>query len=80
MDGLFEDVVDFRAGSLINASRKWGVFLSDHEVNEINKDEQLENFQHKVTDLNIFDNGELNVLNHHHSCRNHLCITSPKLL
>ena len=37
------DVLDFRAISLINTLRKWGVFSGDHEVNEI-RDEQLRNF------------------------------------
>ena len=52
------DVLDFRAISLINILRKWGVFPSDHEANEI-KDEQLRNFQHRIADLYIFGNGEL---------------------
>ena len=39
--------------SFINAFRKWGVFHSDHEVNEMN-DEQLQNFQHIVTYSSIF--------------------------
>ena len=52
------DVLDFRAISLINTLRKWGVFPSDHEVNEM-KDEQLRNFQHRIADLYIFGNGEL---------------------
>ena len=52
------DVLDIRAIGLINTSRKWGVFPSDHEVNEL-KDEQLQNFQHKVADLYIFGNGKL---------------------
>ena len=38
--------------SLINALRKWAVFPSYHEVNEMN-DEQLRNLTHKVTDLYI---------------------------
>ena len=41
-----------RAISLINALRKWAVFPSYHEVNEMN-DEQLRNLTHKVTDLYI---------------------------
>ena len=52
------DVLDFRAISLINILRKWGVFPSDHEVNEM-EDEQLGNFQHRIADLYIFGNGEL---------------------
>ena len=52
------DVMDFRAISLIHTLRKWGVFAKDHEVNEV-KDEQLRNFQHKIADLHIFGNGEL---------------------
>ena len=52
------DVLDFRAISLINILRKWGVFPSDHEVNEM-KDEHLRNFQHRIADLYIFGNGEL---------------------
>ena len=52
------DVLDFRAISLINILRKWGVFPSDHEVNEM-KDEQLQNFQHRSADSFIFGNGEL---------------------
>ena len=52
------DVLDFRAISLINTLRKWGVFPIDHEVNEM-KDEQLRNFQHRIADLYIFGNGEL---------------------
>ena len=52
------DVLDFRAISLINILRKWGVFPSDQEVNEM-KDEQLRNFQHRIADLYIFGNGEL---------------------
>ena len=52
------DVLDFRAISLINILREWGVFPSDHEVNEM-KDEQLRNFQPRIADLYIFGNGEL---------------------
>ena len=52
------DVLDFRANNLINTLRKWGVFPSDHEVNEM-KDEQLRYFQHRIADLYIFGNGEL---------------------
>ena len=52
------DVLDFRAISLINTLRKWGVFLSDHQVNEM-KDGQLRNFLHKIANLYIFGNGEL---------------------
>ena len=49
---------DFRAISLINASRKLGVIPSDLEVNEMIV-EQLRNFKHKIADLYIFGNGEL---------------------
>ena len=52
------DALDFRAISLIKTLRKWGVFLSNHEVNEM-KNEQLRNFQHKIAELYIFGNGEL---------------------
>ena len=52
------DVLDFRAISLINTLRKWGVFPSNHEVNEM-QNEQLRNFQHKIAELYIFGNGEL---------------------
>ena len=52
------DVLDFRAISLINILRKWVVFPNDHEVNEM-KDEQLRNFQHRIADLYNFGNGEL---------------------
>ena len=52
------DVLDFRAISLNNTLKKWGVFPSDHEVSEM-KDEQLRNFQHKIADLYSFGNGEL---------------------
>ena len=52
------DLLDFRSISLINTLRKWRVFPSDHEVNEM-KDEQLQNLQHRIADLSIFGNGEL---------------------
>ena len=47
------DVLDFRAISLINTLRKWGVFPNDHEVREM-KDEQLRNFQHRKSQICIF--------------------------